>query len=152
MAYSLPYRSKNKPEPSVLHERNMLTSVPETPHHDASCGHNHILVLRCSFTHNFYCMFLRNSVLLPSRVWCWGCPTLSTQSMPGPHLLWFCAQWDGQGRSLSTHFYSSQLKSNNMRILWNWLLSKPHLLELQNFSHISAHIVPSHACSKHSYT
>lgn len=48
-SYSLPYRNENKPEPSVLHERNTLTSVSEITHHDASCVHNHILILRCSF-------------------------------------------------------------------------------------------------------
>lgn len=39
--------------------------VPERPHHDASCDHNHTLLLRCSFPHKLLFHVSKEFCLLP---------------------------------------------------------------------------------------
>lgn len=74
-----------------------------------------ILFLKCSFTHKLLVHVSKEFCLLPSHAWCWGCHILSTQNMSGSHLLWCCAQWDGQGGSFSIHF---------SQVSWSWTMWK----------------------------
>lgn len=145
-------KQTKKPECCAPHEKDMLTSVAEMPHHDTSCDHSHIWFLRCSFVHwlllyasrEFWgaakpCLILRISPFAFTECVCIMAPfILCSVRQPG-----------------QIFFYQFWVKSSETQRCENTLrlpLSKSHLLELKNFSRILVFVVHSHTCNKYSDT